>query len=213
MLVGVDLTAQGDETGVAFTLNFNPVEIGPPTNVSLGSGASGATLTTNLSDAAAGRIGILVDKPPSQPFAAGSRRLVTITFTVGPSAPTATTITFDGSLVANEVVNGSAATVPTTFTNGSISLLPPTAARVAISGRVSAADGSPIRNAQLTLRADDGTTRLVVTNSFGTYRIDSVEVGRMYVLTVSRKGYVFTQSSRAFVLTDDLTGVDFAAGP
>ena len=126
VVVGVELEAQGDEVAVGFTLNFATTALSNPANIALGSGASGASLTTNTSQANQGRLGIVIDKDPNQPFAAGTRQLVTIEFEVAANAPQTTTISFGNNPVASEVVNGNAEPLPTNFTAAQISLSVPT---------------------------------------------------------------------------------------
>ncbi len=83
------------------------------------------------------------------------------------------------------------------------------AAGVAVSGRVLTSDGAGVRNAIVTLIGTDGTTRRVMTSSFGYYRFDDVEAGQTYVVGVASKRYVFTP--RTISVSDELTDLDFNA--
>lgn len=121
--VAVDLQAQGDETGVGFTLNFDAKVLSNPSNISLGSGATGATLTANTNQAALGKVGIILDKDPRQPFAAGAERLVTIQFDVAAGAPATAVFGFGSAPVAREIVNGNTAVLPTTFTSARVPIV------------------------------------------------------------------------------------------
>lgn len=71
------------------------------------------------------------------------------------------------------------------------SVLVPTAATVSVSGRVLTTDGSPLRNAVVSLGDQDGATRIARTNAFGHFRFDGVESGRNYLVDVSAKGWTF----------------------
>jgi hypothetical protein len=77
---------------------------------------------------------------------------------------------------------------------------------------VNTAGGSPVRNARVELRGRDGELLMVVTNTFGQFRFDSVEVGRSYVLSAAKKGLTFS-TPRLIVLTDDITDADLTADP
>ncbi len=87
----------------------------------------------------------------------------------------------------------------------------PVAANVGVSGRVSTANGSGVRNAIVTLTNTQGVTRSARTSSFGYYRFDDVRVGETYVASVRSKEYQFTP--RTIQVADELTGVDFIADP
>jgi hypothetical protein len=86
----------------------------------------------------------------------------------------------------------------------------PTAAHVSISGRVTTADGSGVRNVTVTLTDVDGNSRNALTSTFGYYRFEDVPAGATYVITPQSKLYHF--SSRVVTVLDDLTEVDFIAG-
>jgi hypothetical protein len=88
---------------------------------------------------------------------------------------------------------------------------PPTAAAVAVSGKVSNAAGIGIGKARVTITAGDGSVRTVLTNPFGKYRFDDVFVGETYVVSVSAKGYTFINSSRVVQVEDTIDDLDFTA--
>lgn len=121
-------------------------------------------------------------------------------FATGISTPVDLAVTPDGSLYY--LSRGGQSLVRVTF-NG------PTAANVAVSGRVLTADGRGLKNALVTLTDADGTSRTAVTSSFGYYRFDEVAAGQSYVLAVNSKRFTFTP--RTLTVTDELTDVDFVA--
>ncbi len=85
----------------------------------------------------------------------------------------------------------------------------PTAANVSIAGRVVTANGRGISNARVTITGENGAGRSALTNSFGYYRFDEVEIGKTYVISAARKRYRF--SPRVVSLMDELTELDFTA--
>ena len=87
----------------------------------------------------------------------------------------------------------------------------PLAANVSVAGRVMLQAGNGIRSVRVTLTEEDGTTHYTLTGSFGYYRFDDIESGQAVVVSVAAKRYTFAQPSRVFVLTDELTDVDFIA--
>lgn len=89
----------------------------------------------------------------------------------------------------------------------------PTAAHVAILGRVTTASGNGIRSVRLTLTAPNGTQRSATTSTFGYYAFDNIEVGHTYVLEIVSKKYSFVNPTRVFNLQDQVTDMDFTAEP
>jgi len=69
--------------------------------------------------------------------------------------------------------------------------LAPTAASVTIGGRVTALLRRGVSNARVTLTNFNGETRYAMTNPFGYYRFDEVEVGATYILEIRHKRYQF----------------------
>jgi hypothetical protein len=95
-----------------------------------------------------------------------------------------------------------------------IEFLPPTAASVSISGRVSTAEGNGIRNARIVVTGNSlPEARVVTTGSFGYYSVDGLTAGETYVVTVNSQRYTFSMPSRVYHLVDNLTDADFVADP
>ncbi|CAN5522130.1 hypothetical protein BH10ACI3_BH10ACI3_18250 [soil metagenome] len=95
-----------------------------------------------------------------------------------------------------------------------IEFLAPTAANASISGRVLTADGSGLRNAEVTITGNSLTTpRRVTTSSFGYYSVDGLQVGETYVVTVGSKRFTFQAPSQVISLVDSVTDADFVAEP
>lgn len=90
----------------------------------------------------------------------------------------------------------------------------PTAGDGSVSGRVITSFGRAISGARLTLvDAATGETSSALTNQFGYYSVDDVQVGRFYLLKVAHKRYKFASPMQTISLTDNLTGIDFVANP
>jgi hypothetical protein len=88
----------------------------------------------------------------------------------------------------------------------------PTAASATISGKITTAQGRPIRNVAVTLiDTQTGESRRILSGQFGIYRFADVEVGRNYVLSVSSKRFTFEPNSRLITPNEDLTNEDFVA--
>lgn len=142
----IQLLAQGDENALGFALVYDPSLLSNPT-ASLAADAAGATLNVNVSQVAQGRYGVALSLPAGTSFAAGTKNLVVVTFTVANvGSQTQTPIDFGDQPVGREVANATAETLATVFTPGSLAISPGVEADVAkrpdgsYSGTVSIAD-------------------------------------------------------------------------
>lgn len=205
--VPIVLDSLGNEASASFSLAYNPAVFTNPV-VTLGSGVpAGTNLGTNLAQAAQGNIGILVDS--TNTYAAGTREVVRVTFTV----PASTTIglypvTFGDTPTARSVSSAQGALLTTIYTTGNVQV-GSTAGGVEISGRVTTADGRGLRNAQVSFVDSHGATRTVRTGSFGFYRFEDVEAGTSIVIRVDSKRYRF--SPRLIQVVDSFADIDFVA--
>lgn len=89
--------------------------------------------------------------------------------------------------------------------------LAPTAASVEISGRVLMPDGSGLPRARVTVTDAFGNTRTAVSNGFGRYGFDGIEVGHVYVFTVASKQFSF--APQILLVTEETVELNFVAGP
>ena len=89
--------------------------------------------------------------------------------------------------------------------------LRPTAAAAVISGRVRTANGRGIRNVLIILTVAGGTTRTVLSGSFGNYRFTDVAAGQTVILTATAKQFSFSQPTQILSLTAETGGIDFIA--
>ncbi len=91
-------------------------------------------------------------------------------------------------------------------------LLAPTAAAVAVAGRVQTPDGVGVGNALVTLTDSAGLVRASRTSAFGYYRFDDVEAGQIVIIAVSSKRYQY--QPQIVSVNDSLADVDFVpVGP
>lgn len=120
--VTVELVAQGNENAVGFSLSFNPAQLANPQTVA-GSGAGGASLNVNALQAAQGRLGVAMAQPSGQAFAAGTRQLVVVTFSIPANAAAGTAqISFGNQPITSEVVDTSANPLQTGYTDGAVTI-------------------------------------------------------------------------------------------
>ncbi len=95
---------------------------------------------------------------------------------------------------------------------GCVVALSPTAAEGRIGGRVSRANGNGISKAAVTLTGGGLTVPVrVLTNAFGYYNFEELEVGHTYTLTVESKTHTFTNSTQVITLQDNVGEVNFVS--
>lgn len=120
--IPIEIVSQGDENAVGFSLTFDAAVLGNP-QAALGSGATGATINTNASQAAQGRFGVALAFQANQKFAAGVRQLAVVTFSVAAGATFGTTnLGFGDQPVVREVADTTANALTTTFTSGAVTI-------------------------------------------------------------------------------------------
>ena len=87
----------------------------------------------------------------------------------------------------------------------------PTAAGVAVSGRILTANGLGIRNVQVTLTAANGETRTVISTKFGRFRFNDVAAGDVYIFSVYARRYTFSQPTQVRSIIADTDDIVFTA--
>lgn len=86
----------------------------------------------------------------------------------------------------------------------------PTAANVAVEGRVVTTDGNGIPRALVMVtNASTGEVRSVRTNPLGFFRVGDLEAGGLYLITVRHKRYSFPTEPLTLTLSEDATGLSF----
>ena len=109
---------------------------------------------------------------------------------------------------------GSAQSLPQLMPAGDDVTVPdPVPALVTVSGRVTTAEGSGIRNVRVSLTDQTGVVRTTLTGSFGHYRFDDIEAGQTVVISVAAKRYVFASPTRIVTVQEELADIDFTAEP
>ena len=206
--VSFETDALGTENGYGFTVNYEQMKLSNPL-VTLGSGVpNGTALIPNTLQA--GRVGVVLGLPFGTGLAAGTKQLVTIRFDVAADAAFGTSnLTFGDVPVFREVADLNAIVLMSTFQDGAINILAPSAANAMVSGRVMTTNGQGIRNAKVSLIGADGEIRYAVTSAFGYYSFTDIPVGETFVLNVNSKGYRF--NSRLITVLDEITDVDLIA--
>src|SRR5262245_4769984 len=127
--VSVEMDSQGNESSVSFSLNYDTA-IFTDAVVSLGTGAAGATLT---SQAGSGQLGVSLVYAPGTTFTMGTQQLVSIAFSVAATAPAGMTpVTFGDQPILREVIDGTATPI-TTYLDGSINVIQPNQKPILIS--------------------------------------------------------------------------------
>jgi len=86
------------------------------------------------------------------------------------------------------------------------------AASASVSGKVTDANGTPIRNAIVSLTAPGGQRIAVQTGSMGLYLFENVPTGQAYTVVVSSKRYRFNLPPPVFI-DGDLANLDIMARP
>jgi len=89
--------------------------------------------------------------------------------------------------------------------------LNPTAAMVSVSGKVTTANGLGIRSVVVTITSPNGSSRSIVTGTFGRFRFDDVEAGSSYIISIISKRYRFDEPTRFINVVDNITELIFVA--
>ncbi len=92
------------------------------------------------------------------------------------------------------------------------SFFAPTAALVSVGGVVLQDGGGGIFKARVSL-TDGGAVRTALTNQFGYFRFDDIEVGQTYIVSVSHKRFHFGNDTQVVFVADEITGLIFTALP
>jgi hypothetical protein len=118
--VGVELVAQGDESALQFSVTFNPMLI-QFVNAGLGSGAPGAALIQNTSQAASGNLGFVVGLLSPATFAAGTQQLVNLNFAPVFYSNT-TALVFGDTPIPCQLVDSNADVLLATYENATLAV-------------------------------------------------------------------------------------------
>lgn len=209
VVVSLSADAEGDEQNYGFSLNYDSNILSSP-QVTIGSGATGGNVLENTN--IIGKIGFSVDFGGGTIPQGNNRQLVTVRFNVAANAqPGQTPLTFGDMPAFREVSNPQAQPVPTSFEDGFVQILAPTAASVTVSGRVGTGAGSGLANARIIISGEGGFTRSVRSNSFGYFKLEDIPAGQIYVVSVSHKEYQF--QPQTVRVTEDVRELNFTPTP
>jgi len=115
----IEVAAQGNENSLFFSLSFNPNVLSNP-QVTLGSGASGATLDSD-SISVPGRFGVSVVLPAGQTLVAGTQQVAVVSFMVAANPGTASTpLVFDDQPTPRLIQDVNLGVLPANFTDATI---------------------------------------------------------------------------------------------
>ena len=85
----------------------------------------------------------------------------------------------------------------------------PTAASVAVTGRVTDAGGRGLSGVRVSLADPNGSPRTVYTSPFGYFRFEDVAVGRSYIIEAMHKRYDF--APQGVTVLDEMTEIQIVA--
>ncbi len=120
----LELDAQGNENRLAFSLSLNAT-LFSSVQFTLGADASaaGASLTTNTSQAAQGRYGIIITLPAGQTFTNGTKQVLVLSaVATSGTSTTTTTISFGDQPTVRRLADTGGLTLSTNFVNGTITI-------------------------------------------------------------------------------------------
>lgn len=93
-----------------------------------------------------------------------------------------------------------------------VSLFAPTAAEASISGSVLDPFGNGLSRTTVTItNGTTGESKTAVTNAFGFYSVDGLDIGTLYTVSASHRRYTFVESMFSFMLNDNVAGLTFVA--
>jgi hypothetical protein len=86
---------------------------------------------------------------------------------------------------------------------------------VSIAGKVRTPEGRAIKGAYIVIR--DANTNAVVrttySSTFGFYRLEQIETGKSYVLSITHRRYLFATAAQVIDINEERSGVDFIGEP
>ena len=146
----VVLESDGGENGLGFTLAFDPAVM-TFENVRIGDEIPGLTLLENSTQAATGRVGVLLTMPTGQSLPAGIKKVVKLRVSLAPTvSATNSAVQLVDSPTTRQLVDTNAVVLPTVYQNLD--------APISNERRLRAGGGKrhPDGTVELTVDADDG---------------------------------------------------------
>ena len=96
------------------------------------------------------------------------------------------------------------------FSDWTLASFAPTAARVSVGGRVTAAHGRAIAQVLVKITDTNGNVRTTTTNSFGFYRFGDVPAGNTYIIEARHKRYKFSNPAQVRTILADQADINFS---
>lgn len=122
--VPIELTPNGDELGIGFTLEYDAMKLSSP-RVTLGEAApESAILTVNSEQK--GRLGILIDSTDAPMAAATPKQLVMVTFDVAPETRGESMLILTSGLASKGVSDPEGRSLAARWLSGSVVIVDPT---------------------------------------------------------------------------------------
>ena len=124
VVVPIQLVAKGDENAVSFTLEYPAAKLTYTDSTITGTDSSTGNLVKNVTQATSGKLSFAISKQSGEVYAAGTRVVLNITFTVAAGAVGGDVIalTFTDSLAVRKIANASSTGLPGPFVDGSITV-------------------------------------------------------------------------------------------
>ncbi|HEY3379229.1 MAG TPA: Ig-like domain-containing protein, partial [Armatimonadota bacterium] len=193
----VKLDAQGDETALGFSLNFDATRITVTSVKADSTGAAGASININDSKKTSGQIGVGLSLSAGHVFSAGTHSLVIVTFTVKSTLKTADIpVTFSDSPVLCELSDVQAESLEAAY-NGA--MLHVSHAPVAKAGKATILAGTP---SPITLLATDVDGDALTYTVVSAPKHAQYSLGADGVLTVTADDFYHGADSLTFTASD-----------
>ena len=198
------LNSDGSTTAVQFTVTYDAAKL---TLASVTTANQDNTVARNT--ATPGKVSVLAYRVLGGMVGfPQNTELLRLNFTVNQGATGSALIDFTDAPTQRIAVDPQANPVALNSSAGLVAISAPTAAGVAVSGRVLAGSRGLI-NATVYLTDQTGQTKTARTTAFGYFHFDDVPAGQSYIATVVSKRYKF--QPQVVLLTDNLSDLNFAA--
>ena len=121
--VSVNLESLGDENAIGFSVAFDPTEL-VYSSATLGGDATGGTMNVNTTQAASGKLGLVLALPTGKNFTQGTREVIKLQFDAATTNSAVAPLTLQDQPVRREVSNVQAMPLATVYVNGTVAVNP-----------------------------------------------------------------------------------------
>ncbi len=202
--VPISLTSDGTATAAQFTINYDN------TKLFLNSVSNGdANNLYSVNSTVSGKVNVVAFRNGFGNFPIGTTALLRLNFSVIQGATGHAIIDFTDAPTQRLATDANANTITLNSSQGRVLITGPTAAGVSVGGRVISPTGIAVNRARILVTMPNGEVRTAITNAFGYYQFDEIEVGETYVFTVEHKQYTF--NPQVLNITDAVENLDFTA--